>query len=66
MVNYLHQINMLFSKKEYQDRLKKTQQSMQEKGLELLISQDTNNIKYLTGNYASSIYNAQSVIELVT
>ena len=62
MVNYLHQINMLFSKQEYQDRLKKTQQSMQEKGLELLISQDTNNINYLTGYDAWSFYYAQCVI----
>ena len=53
---------MLFSKQEYQDRLKKTQQSMQEKGLELLISQDTNNINYLTGYDAWSFYYAQCVI----
>ena len=53
---------MLFSKKEYQDRLKKTQHSMQEKGLELLISQDTNNINYLTGYDAWSFYYAQCVI----
>ena len=39
---------MLFSKDEYKQRLKKVQASMQEKGIELLISQDTNkmNMKF--------------------
>ena len=34
---------MLFTKKEYKERLIKVQSLMQEKGIELLISQDTNN-----------------------
>jgi len=53
---------MLFTKKEYKERLKKVQKSMQEKGIELLISQDTNNMNYLTGYDAWSFYYAQCVI----
>ena len=37
---------MLFTKEEYKNRLKKTQKMMQEKGIELLISHDTNNLNY--------------------
>ena len=47
--NYFLITKMLFSKEEYKTRLKKVQKSMQEKGIELLISQDTNNMNYLTG-----------------
>ena len=53
---------MSFSKNEYKNRLKKVQSSMQEKGIELLISQDTANINYLTGYDAWSFYYAQCVI----
>ena len=53
---------MLFSKNEYKQRLKKVQASMQENGIELLISQDTNNMNYLTGYDAWSFYYAQCVI----
>ena len=53
---------MLFSKEEYKERLKKVQKSMQNKGIELLISQDTNNMNYLTGYDAWSFYYAQCVI----
>jgi len=53
---------MSFSKNEYKDRLKKVQSSMQKKGFELLISQDTANINYLTGYDAWSFYYAQCVI----
>ena len=35
---------MDFTKKEYKNRLKKVQKMMQEKGIELLISHDTNNL----------------------
>ena len=41
---------MNFSKEEYKARLKKVQSSMQEKGIELLISSDTANMNYLTGH----------------
>jgi ectoine hydrolase len=40
---------MNFTKEEYQIRLKKVQSSMQDKGIELLISQDPSNMNYLTG-----------------
>jgi len=53
---------MLFSKQEYKDRLIKTKKLMQEKGIDLLISQDTNNINYLTGYDAWSFYYSQCVI----
>ena len=53
---------MSFSKNEYKYRLKKVQLSMQKKGIELLISQDTANINYLTGYDAWSFYYAQCVI----
>ena len=53
---------MLFSKKEYQERLKKTKNLMHEKGIDLLISQDTNNMNYLTGYDAWSFYYSQCVI----
>ena len=53
---------MLFSKEEYKQRLQKVKKSMQEKGIDLLISQDTSNINYLTGYDAWSFYYAQCVI----
>ena len=53
---------MLFSKEEYKQRLENVQKSMQDKGIELLISQDTNNMNYLTGYDAWSFYYAQCVI----
>ena len=53
---------MLFTKEEYKQRLKKVQNSMQKKGIELLISQDTSNMNYLTGYDAWSFYYAQCVI----
>ncbi len=53
---------MLFTKEEYKNRLKKVQKSMQEKGIDLLISQDTNNMNYLTGYDAWSFYYAQCVV----
>jgi len=53
---------MLFTVDEYKKRLKKVQSSMQEKGIELLISQDTANMNYLTGYDAWSFYYAQCVI----
>ena len=53
---------MLFKKEEYQQRLIKVQKMMHEKGIELLISHDTNNINYLTGYDAWSFYYAQCAI----
>ena len=53
---------MLFTKEEYKARLKKVQKLMQEKSIELLISQDTANMNYLTGYDAWSFYYAQCVI----
>jgi Xaa-Pro dipeptidase/ectoine hydrolase len=53
---------MLFTAEEYKQRLKKVQSVMQEKGIELLISQDTANMNYLTGYDAWSFYYAQCVI----
>tara|TARA_B100000989_G_scaffold25004_1_gene16156 strand:- start:1430 stop:2596 length:1167 start_codon:yes stop_codon:yes gene_type:complete len=53
---------MNFTIKEYKDRLRKVQKSMLNKGIELLISQDTANINYLTGYDAWSFYYSQCVI----
>ena len=53
---------MLFTKEEYKHRLKKVQKSMREKGIDLLISQDTNNMNYLTGYDAWSFYYAQCAV----
>ena len=53
---------MIFSKNEYKERLNKVKLSMQKKGIDLLISQDTANINYLTGYDAWSFYYAQCVI----
>ena len=53
---------MSFSREEYIQRLKKVQKMMQEKGIELLISHDTNNMNYLTGYDAWSFYYAQCAI----
>jgi len=53
---------MLFTKEEYKKRLEKVKKSMQAKGIDLLISQDTNNMNYLTGYDAWSFYYAQCVI----
>ena len=53
---------MLFTKEEYKQRLSRVQKMMQEKGIELLISHDTNNINYLTGYDAWSFYYAQCAI----
>ena len=53
---------MLFSKEEYKQRLDKVKKMMQEKGIDLLISHDTNNMNYLTGYDAWSFYYAQCAI----
>ncbi len=53
---------MNFPKSEYTDRLAKVKSSMQEKGIDLLISQDTANMNYLTGYDAWSFYYAQCVL----
>ena len=53
---------MLFTKEEYKNRLKKVQNSMQDKGIEILISQDPSNMNYLTGYDAWSFYYAQCAI----
>ena len=53
---------MNFTAEEYKSRLKKVQSLMQEKGIELLISQDPSNMNYLTGYDAWSFYYAQCAI----
>ncbi len=53
---------MNFPKSEYIDRLAKVKKSMQEKKIDLLISQDTANMNYLTGYDAWSFYYAQCVL----
>ena len=53
---------MNFSKTEYGNRLANIKRSMQEKGIDLLISQDTSNINYITGYDAWSFYYAQCAL----
>ena len=53
---------MNFTTEEYKNRLKKVQSEMQKKGIELLISQDTANMNYLTGYDAWSFYYSQCVL----
>ena len=53
---------MNFSNQEYKTRLKKVKKSMQDKGIDLLISHDTANMYYLTGYDAWSFYYAQCVL----
>ena len=60
--NYLRIRYMDFTKEEYKKRLNKVKKMMQEKGIELLISHDTNNLNYLTGYDAWSFYYAQCAV----
>ena len=53
---------MSFSNQEYKTRLEKVKKSMQDKGIDLLISHDTANMYYLTGYDAWSFYYAQCVL----
>ena len=53
---------MSFSNQEYKTRLKKVKKSMQDIGIDLLISHDTANMYYLTGYDAWSFYYAQCVL----
>ena len=53
---------MNFPKSEYTHRLAKVKKSMQEKKIDLLISQDTANMNYLTGYDAWSFYYAQCIL----
>ena len=53
---------MNFTDEEYISRLKKVKDSMQKKGIDLLISQDPANMNYLTGYDAWSFYYAQCVL----
>ena len=53
---------MSFSNSEYIQRLKNVKKSMQDKGIDFLISHDTANMYYLTGYDAWSFYYAQCVL----
>jgi ectoine hydrolase len=51
-----------FTKKEYQQRLKKVKTSMREKGIDVLIASDPGNMNWLTGYDGWSFYVHQGVI----
>ena len=53
---------MSFTNQEFKTRLNNVKNSMQKKGIDLLISHDTANMYYLTGYDAWSFYYAQCVI----
>lgn len=57
---------MYFERSEYLARVKKTQQSMSEKGIDLLLVSDPANMCYLTGHDAWSFYVHQGVIVTLT
>lgn len=57
---------MYFTKSEYLSRMKKTQQSMAEKGIDLLLVTDPANMCYLSGHDAWSFYVHQGVIVTLT
>ena len=54
--------NLIFSEDEYQQRLRKTMESMDKVGLELLLVMDPANMNYLTGYDGWSFYVHQGVI----
>jgi len=52
----------VFTKEEYQQRVKKTQEAMQEKGIDLLVVSQPANMNYLTGYDGWSFYVHQCVL----
>ena len=52
----------VFSKEEYQQRIRKTKKSMEEKGMELLIVSQPANMNYLTGYDGWSFYVHQCIL----
>ncbi len=54
--------NSIFSKDEYQQRLRKTKESMDKAGMELLLVMDPANMNYLTGYDGWSFYVHQGVV----
>lgn len=54
--------NLIFSKDEYQQRLRKTKESMDKVGMELLLVMDPANMNYLTGYDGWSFYVHQGVV----
>ena len=53
---------MIFSKEEYNHRIKKVKESMSKKGIDILISTDPSNMNYLTGYDGWSFYVPQGII----
>ena len=52
----------VFNIKEYKERIKKVKNAMLNKGIDILISQDTANMNYLTGYDACSFYMPQCIL----
>ena len=53
---------MIFSKEEYNHRIKKVKETMSKKGIDILISTDPSNMNYLTGYDGWSFYVPQGII----
>ena len=53
---------MIFSKEEYNHRIKKVKESMSKKGIDILISTDPSNMNYLIGYDGWSFYVPQGII----
>lgn len=56
------QPNLKFSRQEYADRLRKTQEAMERRGLDLLVVSDPSNMNWLTGYDGWSFYVHQAVL----
>ena len=56
------QKNMIFSEKEYRERIRKTKELMDKRGMELLLLMDPANMNYMTGYDGWSFYVHQGVI----
>jgi Xaa-Pro dipeptidase len=54
--------NLKFSENEYQQRVRKTQEMMDKRGMEMLLVMDPANMNYLTGYDGWSFYVHQGVI----
>ena len=53
---------MIFSQEEFNSRISKVKESMNKKGIEILLTTDPSNMNYLTGYDGWSFYVPQGVI----
>ncbi|MEH6545822.1 MAG: aminopeptidase P family N-terminal domain-containing protein, partial [Sneathiella sp.] len=58
----MQDVHLNFSADEYSERLKKTRESMQAKGIDVLLATDPSNMAWLTGYDGWSFYVHQCVV----